>query len=80
MNYRDKTKAELIIELQKLHLEYEELKTSYEKGITEHKKALEKIKENTGKLRTLFETMSEGVALNEIVYKDKGEMVDYRII
>ncbi len=50
------------------------------RDISERKKALEKIKENEEKLRTLFETMSEGVALNEIVYDDKGEMVDYRTI
>lgn len=39
MNYQDKTKSELIKELQKLQKEYDSLKTSYEKDITEHKQA-----------------------------------------
>jgi PAS domain S-box-containing protein len=39
MNYQDKTKGELIRELQKLQQEYDSLKTSYEKDIIEHKQA-----------------------------------------
>lgn len=37
MNYRDKTKPELIKELQKLQQKYDSLKTSYEKDITGYK-------------------------------------------
>jgi PAS domain S-box-containing protein len=66
-NLQNKTKSELIKELQKLQLEYESLKKSSENDSNE-------------KLKILFETMSEGVALNEIVFNDNGEMVDYRII
>lgn len=35
---------------------------------------------NEEKLRVLFDTMTEGVALNEIIYNDKHEMIDYRIL
>jgi PAS domain S-box-containing protein len=42
--------------------------------------ALETLRENEQNLQTLFETMSEGVALNEIIYDENGEMVDYRIL
>jgi PAS domain S-box-containing protein len=31
-------------------------------------------------LRMMFDSMTEGLALNEIVYDDKGEMIDYRIL
>jgi len=31
-------------------------------------------------LNTIFQTLSEGVALNEMVFNDSGEMVDYRIL
>jgi PAS domain S-box-containing protein len=38
------------------------------------------LRENEQRTRVIFETLSEGIALNEIVYNDNGEMVDYRII
>ena len=49
LNYRDKTKDELIKELKKLQQEYDSQKTSYEKVITKHKhieEALQQEKEN----------------------------------
>jgi PAS domain S-box-containing protein len=45
MNYQDKTKDELIKELQKLQLDYDSLKTSYEKDITERRLAEEALPE-----------------------------------
>jgi len=48
--------------------------------ITERKQAEEAVRERENILRLLFDTMSEGVALNEIVYDDHGVMVDYRIL
>ncbi len=48
--------------------------------ITEQKLAEVALKANEEKLRILFDTMSEGVALNEIIYDDNGEMIDYRIL
>lgn len=38
------------------------------------------IRTNEQKYRLLFETLNEGIALNEIVYDDNGEMIDYRIL
>ncbi len=32
------------------------------------------------KYRALFYTMTEGVAINEIIYNEKNEMVDYRVV
>jgi len=48
--------------------------------ITERKEADEKVRESETKLRTMLDTMSEGIALNEIVYDESGEMIDYRIV
>jgi len=48
--------------------------------ITSRKQAEEALRKNEEDLKTIFDTLSEGVALNEIVFDDAGEMVDYRII
>ncbi len=48
--------------------------------ITDLKQKEAALQASEQKLRTLFDTMSEGVALNQIVYDEKGEMVDYRIL
>lgn len=48
--------------------------------ITKRKQAEEALRENEKKLGMIFETMSEGIALNEIIYNESGEMIDYRIL
>lgn len=48
--------------------------------VTGKKLAEEAAMESRAKLQTIFETMSEGVALNEVVYDEQGEMIDYRIL
>jgi len=48
--------------------------------ITERKQAEAGLQASEQKLRTLFDTMTEGVALNQVIYDEKGEMVDYRIL
>ena len=48
--------------------------------ITESKQVEEALRNSETNYRNLFETLSEGVALNEIIYNDRGEMVDYRIL
>ena len=48
--------------------------------ITERKTAEDALRQKDEKLRALFNTMSEGFALNECVYDESGEMVDYRIL
>lgn len=45
----------------------------------ELKRAEAEIRERDEKYRILLDTMSEGVSLNEIIYDDAGEMIDYRI-
>ena len=50
------------------------------RNITDRKQAQNALIANEEKLRTLFNTMSEGIALNEILYNEKGEMVDYRVL
>ncbi len=48
--------------------------------ITERKKAEEALLTSERKLKTLFESMSEMVALHELVFDDIGNVVDYRIL
>jgi PAS domain S-box-containing protein len=48
--------------------------------ITERKLADEKQRESEEKLQTVFNLMAEGMALNELVFDDTGEIVDYIII
>ncbi len=48
--------------------------------ITERKQAEDALLASEQSLNTLFETMSEGVALNEVVYDENGEMIDYRVL
>ncbi len=48
--------------------------------ITARIKAERALRESEEKFRSLFETMTEGVALHEIIRNEQGEAVDYRII
>ncbi len=50
------------------------------RNITERKRLEASVRASEEKLKNIFSTMSEGVALNEIVYDDAGEMIDYRIL
>jgi PAS domain S-box-containing protein len=50
------------------------------RDITAQHHAAESLRESEAKFRTLFEAMTEGVALHEIVYDERGVAVDYRII
>jgi len=47
---------------------------------TDRKMANEALKVSEEKLRTVFNTMEEGLALNEFLINDSGELVDYRIL
>ena len=58
MNGRDKTKDELIKELQKLQQEYDLLEASYENNITDRKLAEEALKESERVKSELFEKMN----------------------
>jgi PAS domain S-box-containing protein len=48
--------------------------------ITERKKMLFDLQENEEKFRSLFENITEGVALYEIIYDQTGKEIDYKII
>lgn len=49
------------------------------KDINNEKIALEKIKESEEKFRTLFENITEGVAIHEVLYDAEGNGIDYRL-
>ena len=61
MNCRDKTKDELIKELQKLHQEFDSLKISYEKDITERKRAVETLRMSEVRYRALAESSPDAI-------------------
>ena len=48
--------------------------------ITERKRVEEALRESEEKYRSLYSSMSEGVALHEMVYDQKGHPIDYRIM
>lgn len=48
--------------------------------ITERRKTNEALKQSEDRFRTLFENMTEGVALHELIYDGNGNPVDYKIL
>ncbi|MDA3865585.1 MAG: PAS domain S-box protein, partial [Salinivirgaceae bacterium] len=48
--------------------------------MTERKLAEQAVKEGQEKLNTVFNVMQEGMALNEFVFDEKGEIIDYKIL
>ncbi len=48
--------------------------------ITERKQAVESIRNSEIKFHSLYSSMTEGVGLHELVFDDRGQPVDYRII
>ena len=71
MKDRDKTKEQLLKEVQELRKEKNELIASFEKDIIERKKDEEASKKSEGKYRTLFDTLLYGA-----VYQDEnGEII-----
>lgn len=48
--------------------------------MTAGKKIEERLRQSETKFRALFENMTEGVALHEVIYNDKGRAVNYRIV
>ena len=54
--------------------------TAFIEDITASKQMEEALKESERKFRSLFSEMTEGVYLHEMIYNQKGEAVNYRII
>ncbi|HMV40933.1 MAG TPA: PAS domain S-box protein [Leptospiraceae bacterium] len=48
--------------------------------ITERKIAEMALIENERSMKILLDTMTEGIALNEIIYDQNGDMIDYKIV
>jgi PAS domain S-box-containing protein len=46
----------------------------------EREKLLNTLSDSEHKFRTLFENLTEGVALHEMVYDEQGKVIDYRIL
>ena len=42
--------------------------------------AKEKAEDSEERIKNIFETLSEGIALNEMIFNENGEMIDYRIL
>jgi len=77
-NYQNKTKDELIKELQELHLECDSLKTSYEKDITERKQVEEALKftqlilDNAADTMTCIDYDGRYIDVNEALCRSVG--------
>ncbi|MCX6058810.1 MAG: GAF domain-containing protein [Chloroflexi bacterium] len=48
--------------------------------IVQRKRVEKELQESEEHVRVIFETLSEGIALNEIVFNSDGEMVDYKVL
>lgn len=53
--------------------------TAYAINTTQRRRAEDKLRESEERLSTLFGSMTEMVALHEIIYNENGEAVNYRI-
>jgi hypothetical protein len=78
-NNPDKSADQLQIELNVLQKAFNSLKASYERDFLEHLNAQKILNESEEKYRMLFDTLTEGVALNEIVYDENHEMVEFNV-
>ena len=62
--------------LQKVTVSRDELAREVE----ERQRAEAALRESEARFRSLFEHMTEGVVLHELIYDDQGQAVDYRIV
>lgn len=54
--------------------------TAVIRDITDRLKVEESLRNSQEKIRDVFNAMEEGMALNELVFDEKGEVIDYRIL
>ncbi len=76
----DGTAFQVLVQSTPIHFEGQAAILTTFQDITEQRRLEKKASEKEEHLHTIFETLSEGVALNEIVYDATGEMIDYRIV
>jgi two-component system, NarL family, sensor histidine kinase UhpB len=76
MNYQDKTRLELIKELQKLKQECDLLKTSYSKDISELRQAEDVLRESEARFRSLFENSLTGRKKSEEELRKSKELLE----
>ncbi len=79
MNPEDKTKNELLQELQQLQQENQALKALLLDENSGQYKAELNFSENENKFSSIFQTMASGCCFDEVIYED-GVAVDYRIL
>jgi PAS domain S-box-containing protein len=65
-NYKDKTKDELIKELQKLQQEFDSLKTSYEKDTAELRQAEEKVRKSEEIFRNAYMASPDSINISRL--------------
>lgn len=70
----------LFSQLAALVLDNANLYNRARRELTERTQAETALRQNEEKYRTLVETLSEGVALNELIYDEHGDAIDYRIL
>jgi signal transduction histidine kinase len=80
MNYRDKTKDDLIKDLKKLQQEHDLLKASYKKCITENKLAEDKLSRSERHYHTLFDAIDEGFCIVKVIFDVNEKPIDYRFL
>ncbi len=67
---------DLLIELKKLHNKIDDLESSKK----ENQKVMVSLAKSEEKFKTLFENITEGVALHELIYDKSGKPINYRVI
>jgi signal transduction histidine kinase len=77
MNYLDKTKDELIKDLQKLQQEHDLLKATYKKCIAENKLAEDKLSKSERHYHILFNEIDEGFCIIEMIFDVNEKPIDY---
>lgn len=75
MSYHDKTKDELIIQLQKLQQEHDLLKASYAKNSTVRKKAEDRVRETAAYARNLIEASIDPL----VTINSAGKIMDVNV-
>lgn len=72
----EKSPKDLLLELEKMQNKIDILESSKK----ENQKTLEHLTKSEEKFKTLFENITEGVALHELIYDQSGKPINYRVI